>query len=49
MIATVSFDRVDLFRLGRCRETGKRNYLEKFIDEHDFEKVQFCVRSVLGL
>ncbi|WP_188789238.1 type II toxin-antitoxin system PemK/MazF family toxin [Salipiger pallidus] len=49
MIATVSFERVDLFRLSRDRQTGRRTYLEKFLSTHDFEKVQACVRAALNL
>ncbi|MFZ5964724.1 type II toxin-antitoxin system PemK/MazF family toxin [Thalassococcus sp. BH17M4-6] len=49
MIATVAFHRLDMFRLGRCKETGKRQYMKKFLSPEDLEKVQECVRVALGL
>lgn len=49
MIATVAFNRLDLFRGARSRVTGKREYISRSLSEHDLEKVRACVRSALGL
>ncbi len=46
MIATVGFDRLDLFRTGR-HHTGKRKYLTPKLSLDDLERVRIGVR-VLG-
>lgn len=48
MIATVAFERLDMFRTARD-QTGKRKYLTPRISEADFERVLASVRAALGL
>ena len=48
MVATVAFDRLDLFRTDRD-QTGKRKYLMPRISEEDFEKIRACLRVALGI
>lgn len=48
MIATVSFDRLDLFRTDRD-PSGKRKYLTPRISEADFALVLASIRAALGL
>lgn len=48
MIATVAFDRLDLFRTDRDH-TGKRKYLTPKISELDFENIKACIRVALGI
>jgi len=48
MIATVSFDRLDMFRTDRD-QTGKRKYLTPRISEEDFALVLASIRAALGL
>ncbi len=48
MIATVAFDRLDLFRTDRD-QYGKRKYIQPKISEADFESVLACIRAALGL
>ena len=48
MIATVSFDRLDLLRTDRL-PSGKRKYLTPRISEDDFERVKACIRAALGM
>lgn len=48
MIATVSFDRLDLFRTGRDQQ-GKRKYLTRRVDEAVLERIRAGVRSGLGI
>ncbi|NIZ13490.1 type II toxin-antitoxin system PemK/MazF family toxin [Phaeobacter sp. HF9A] len=48
MIATVSFERLDLFRTRRD-QTGKRKYLTPRISEDDFDRVKACITAALGL
>ncbi len=48
MIATVAFDRLDLFRTDRD-QYGKRKYIQPKISDDDFEKVRACIRTALGL
>lgn len=47
MLATVSFERLDLLRTDRDH-TGKRKYLTPRISEEDFEKVKTCIQAALG-
>lgn len=49
MLATVSFDRLDLFRTARDRESGRRRYMHPKIIAADFKRVQDCVLHALGL
>lgn len=48
MLATVAFERLDLFRSERD-QYGKREYLQPRISEDDFARVQACIRAALGL
>ena len=48
MIATVAFDRLDMFRTDRD-PSGKRKYLSPRISEADFSAVLAAVRAALGL
>ena len=48
MIATVAFERLDLFRTDRD-QYGRRKYLQPKISEADFERVQACIKAALGL
>ena len=48
MIATVAFERLDMFRTDRD-PCGKRKYLTPRISEADFALVQACIRAALGL
>lgn len=48
MIATVSFDRLDMFRTDRDQE-GKRQYLQPKLDEEQFAAVKNGVLAGLGL
>lgn len=48
MLATVAFERLDLFRTERD-QFGKRKYLQPRISEADFAQVQACIRAALGL
>ena len=48
MIATVSFDRLDMFRTSRD-PFGKRKYLTPRISEADFAATLACIRAALGL
>lgn len=48
MIATVSFDRLDMFRTDRDLN-GKRKYLTPRVSEADFIAVLACIRAALGL
>jgi hypothetical protein len=48
MLATVSFDRLDLIRLGRDQE-GKRKYLKTALSAEDLERIRACVKVALGL
>ncbi len=48
MVATVSFQRLDMFRTDRD-QFGKRKYLSPRLSEDDFAKIKDCIRAVLGL
>ena len=48
MVATVSLERLDLFRAGRAKD-GKRLYSKRKLCLTDFRRVQIGVRSALGL
>ena len=48
MIATVGFERLDLFRTDRD-QLGKRKYLTPRISDEDFEAVKACIRAALGI
>jgi mRNA interferase MazF len=48
MVATVSFERLDLFRLAR-QPDGRRQYLRLLVQGEDLEAVRACVRLALGL
>lgn len=48
MLATVSYERLDLFRLGRMSD-GHRKYVKMKVDPNDLEAVRTCVRAALGL
>ena len=48
MIATVGFERLDLFRSGRDQQ-GKRKYLTRKINPDVFEQILSGVRSGLGI
>jgi uncharacterized protein YifN (PemK superfamily) len=47
MLATVSFERLDLFRTGRDHE-GKRQYLNRRLSEEDFKRVKLGILAGLG-
>lgn len=48
MIATVAFERLDLFRTARD-QYGKRKYLQPKISEADFASIKACIIAALGL
>lgn len=48
MVATVAFDRLDLFRSGRDQQ-GKRKYLTRKVDDETFQRVMIGVRAGLGI
>ncbi|WP_407070401.1 type II toxin-antitoxin system PemK/MazF family toxin [Neorhizobium alkalisoli] len=48
MIATVSFDRLDLFRTGRDQH-GRRKYLTRRVDDAMLERIRAGVRAGLGI
>lgn len=49
MLATVGFERLDLFRTGRD-QSGKRKYLTNLkVSEVQFEQIRGAVRHALGL
>lgn len=47
MIATVSFDRLDLFHT--VRDHGKRKYLHPKVTAEDVARVRACVLKAIGL
>jgi mRNA interferase MazF len=49
MLATVGFERLDLFRTARDRETGRRRYLHPKVSAEDFKRMQDCVLHALGI
>jgi mRNA interferase MazF len=49
MLATVGFERLDLFRTARDRETGRRRYLHPKVSAEDFKRIQDCVLHALGI
>jgi len=50
MIYTVSYDRLDRWKKGRDRRTGKRIYLSNFyISQEDFESIKAGMSAALGL
>ena len=48
MLATVSFERLDLFRSRRDSE-GRRDYMRLRVDAADLDAVRACVRFALNL
>lgn len=48
MIATVSFNRLDLFRTGRD-QYGKRKYLHPMVSKADFQRICAGIRAGLGI
>jgi len=48
MVATVSFERLGLLRLGRDRQ-GQRKYLQLMIKHEQLQSVKACVLHGLGL
>ncbi|PIP00629.1 type II toxin-antitoxin system PemK/MazF family toxin [Pleomorphomonas carboxyditropha] len=48
MLATVSFDRLDLFRTARD-QTGKRKYLQPKLPEPAFRAIQEAILAALGI
>lgn len=48
MLATVSFERLDMFRTNRDHQ-GRRKYLTPKVSEADFAAVCACLRAALGL
>jgi len=48
MLATVSFQRLDLIRTGRGPD-GKRKYLNIQLDDANMQKVKACILNALGL
>lgn len=48
MLATVGYERLDLFRTERD-QTGKRKYLTPRISPQEFDKILACIRVALGL
>lgn len=48
MVATVSFERLDLFRSGRDQQ-GKRKYLTRKLDAETLERIMNGVRAGLGI
>lgn len=49
MLATVSFDRLDLFRTERDRASGRRRYLQLRVSTEDLAAIRRCVLAALGL
>ena len=48
MLATVSFERLDMFRTDRD-QFGKRKYLSPKLSDEDFAKIKESIRAALGL
>lgn len=48
MLATVAFERLDLFRTGRD-QYGKRKYLHPRLSDDDLSRVRDCIRAALGI
>ena len=48
MVATVSHERLDLFRTGRD-QYGKRKYLQPKLSPEDLEAVRRCIALALGI
>lgn len=48
MLATVGFERLDLFRTGRDQD-GKRKYLQPKLGRDDFTRIQNGILSALGM
>jgi hypothetical protein len=49
MLATVGFDRLELFRTGRDQQ-GKRKYLTSLgVSDEQFESILLAVRQALGI
>ncbi len=48
MLATVRFERLDLFRTARDH-TGKRQYLKIMLSKRDLDRVRICVLHGLGM
>ena len=48
IVATVSFQRLDMFRTDRD-QFGKRKYLSPRLSVDDFAKIKDCIRAALGL
>ncbi len=49
MLATVGFDRLDLFRTERDRQSGLRRYLHPKLSASDLKRVQAGMLCALGL
>lgn len=49
MLATVSLERLDLFRTGRDQESGRRRYLHPKLPPADLERIRKCVLFALGM
>lgn len=47
MMATVSFDRLDLFRTARDA-SGKRSYLKPALSAEDLQRVRACILHAVG-
>lgn len=48
MLATVGFERLDMFRTRRDRQSGRRRYVQPKLTAEDLLKVQNGVRAALG-
>ena len=49
MIATVSLSRLDRYKLAQRLPDGSRQYVIPVVDAADFNEIQKCVKSALGL
>jgi uncharacterized protein YifN (PemK superfamily) len=49
MVATVSLSRLDRYKLAQRLPDGSRQYVVPVIDAADFDEIQKCVKSALGL
>ncbi len=47
MVASVSLDRLDLFRIGRD-QTGKRKYIKPILNDSDFNRVKSAIINIFG-
>jgi mRNA interferase MazF len=48
MLATVSFERIDLFRTERDSASGRRRYLHPKVTKEDLARIRECVMMAIG-